>query len=44
MKLTLADSKLLKDSVSIISDLVTEMTEIKHPFNEGQTAQRSLDF
>ena len=27
-----------------ISDLVTEMTEIKHPFNKGQTAQKGLDF
>jgi cob(I)alamin adenosyltransferase len=27
-----------------IADLVTEMKEIKHPFNEGQTAQKGLDF
>ncbi len=27
-----------------IADLVTEMTEIKHPFNEGVTAKKGLDF
>jgi len=26
------------------SDLITEMKEIKHPFNQGQTAQKGLDF
>ncbi len=27
-----------------IADLVTEMKEVKHPFHEGQTAKKGLDF
>jgi len=33
-----------KPEVIEIADMVTEMTEIKHPFNEGIVAQKGIEF
>ena len=33
-----------KPEVIEIADMVTEMREIKHPFNEGIVAQKGIEF
>ena len=33
-----------KDEVMDIADLVTEMREIKHPFQQGIKAKKGIDF
>ena len=33
-----------RDEVIEIADLVTEMTEIKHPFRSGVKAQKGIEF
>jgi len=33
-----------KPEVIEIADMVTEMNEIKHPFNEGIVAQKGIEF
>jgi cob(I)alamin adenosyltransferase len=33
-----------KDELIEIADLVTEMKEIKHPFQKGQKAKKGIDF
>jgi len=34
----------VKDEVIEIADLVTEMREIKHPFQQGIKAKKGIDF
>jgi cob(I)alamin adenosyltransferase len=34
----------MPDEIIELADLVTEMREIKHPFNEGIRAQKGVEF
>jgi len=33
-----------KDEIIELADLVTEMKEVKHPFQQGRKAKKGIDF
>jgi cob(I)alamin adenosyltransferase len=38
------DAKVFIDQVIALADLATEMTKVKHPFDEGHQARKGLDY
>ena len=44
MKHVIVTGRNAKDEIIEIADLVTEMTQVKHPFRDGVKAQVGIEF